>query len=195
VGPRFQHRGDRRHTGRSPYAGPARPGVFWSYESGHHVVGQAVVDAEGNTYFGSRDDHVYSISRTGGLRWERDLGGDIYSTPALDGQGHLFIGADSDFFFCLDAETGEVLWDLRAEDDVDTGIAVGPDGPHYFGARDQLWAVAPGRTPPGPFRLRVHIFRPPPAPAFPAPALAPSLSAVIPPPTTPPCAISPCPAV
>src|SRR5690349_12704622 len=51
-GPPAQHRGDRRHTGRSPYVGPARPGVFWSYESAHHIVGQAVVDADGNAYFG-----------------------------------------------------------------------------------------------------------------------------------------------
>jgi outer membrane protein assembly factor BamB len=156
-----QHRGDRRHTGRSPYAGPARPGVFWSYESEHHVVGQAVVDDEGNTYFGSRDDHVYSISRTGGRRWERDLGGDVYSTPALDGEGHLFVGSDSDFFFCLDAETGEIVWNLRADDDVDTGVAIGPDGTLYFGAGQELWAVAPDGTTRWRFRVRVKIFSTP----------------------------------
>jgi outer membrane protein assembly factor BamB len=161
VGPPGQHRGDRRHTGRSPYAGPGRPGVFWQYESGHHVVGQAVVDDAGNAYFGSRDDNVYSVSRTGGLRWQRDLGADIYSTPALDGQGHLFVGADSDFFFCLDAETGEVLWNLRAEDDVDTGIAIGPDGTLYFGAGQELWAVAPDGTTRWRFGVRVKIFSTP----------------------------------
>ena len=108
-GPPTEYRGDRRHTGRSPFVGPSRPGVFWETETRHHVVGQAVVDRDGNAYFGSRDHFFYSVSRTGGLRWRRDLGGDIYASPALDGNGHVYIGSDSNFFFCLDAATGEVV--------------------------------------------------------------------------------------
>lgn len=160
-GPPLTYRFDRRHTGQSPYAGPARPGVFWQLDTHHPVVSQPVVDAEGNVYVGSRDHVFYAISRTGGVRWRRDLGGDIYSSAALDGQGHVYVGSDADFFFCLDQESGEVLWDIHTDFDVDTGITIGPDGTIYFGSGEELWAVdAEGHTR-WRFRARVKIFSAP----------------------------------
>jgi outer membrane protein assembly factor BamB/ABC-type transporter MlaC component len=160
-GPPTEYRGDRRHTGRSPFVGPARPGVFWQTETEHHVVGQAVVDRDGNAYFGSRDHFFYSVSRTGGLRWRRDLGGDIYASPALDGQGHVYVGSDSNFFFCLDAATGEVVWDVRTEGDVDTAVAIGPDGTLVFASGEEVWAVAPDGTTRWRFHARIKIFSAP----------------------------------
>lgn len=159
--PPLQYRGDRRHTGQSPYAGPARSGVFWQLDTHHPVVGQPAVDAEGNTFVGSRDHVFYSISRTGGVRWRRDLGSDIYSSAALDGEGHVFAGSDADFFFCLDAATGEVLWDLHTDFDVDTGITIGPDGTIYFGSGEELWAVDGEGHVRWRFRARVKIFSAP----------------------------------
>lgn len=159
--PPLAYRGDRRHTGQSPYVGPARPGVFWQLDTHHPVVGQAVVDREGNVYVGSRDHTFYSISRTGGVRWRRDLGSDIYSSPVLDEHGHVFIGSDADYFFCLDVNTGEVVWDIRTDFDVDTGITIGPSGIIYFGSGEELWAVnADGETQ-WRFRARVKIFSAP----------------------------------
>lgn len=159
--PPLSYRGDRRHTGQSPYAGPARPGVFWQLDTHHPVVSQPVVDRDGNAYVGSRDHVFYSISRTGGVRWRRDLGGDIYSTAALDDHGHVLVGSDADFFFCLDATDGEVLWDIHTDFDVDTGIAIGPDGTIYFGSGEELWAVDGEGHPRWRFRARVKIFSAP----------------------------------
>lgn len=159
--PPLQYRGDRRHTGQSPYAGPARAGIFWQLETHHPVVSQAAVDADGNTFIGSRDHVFYSISRTGGVRWRRDLGSDIYASALLDDHGHVFVGSDADFFFALDAATGDVLWDLRTEYDVDTGITLGPDGTIYFGSGTDLWAVSPEGEPRWRFRARVKIFSAP----------------------------------
>jgi outer membrane protein assembly factor BamB len=125
------------------------------------VVSQAVVDRDGTAYVGSRDHVFYAISRTGGVRWRRDLGSDIYSSAALDDHGHVFVGSDADFFFCLDAATGDVVWDLHTDFDVDTGITIGPDGTLYFGSGEELWAVDPDGHARWRFRARVKIFSSP----------------------------------
>ncbi len=155
-----QYRGDRRHTGRSSFAGPGTAARYWSYETGSHVVGQAVVGDDGTLYIGSRDHHIYALTPTGGLRWRRDLGSDVYSTPALH-DGRLYVGSDANFFFVLDAADGEVLVHLRTEGDVDTGIAVAPDGTAYFGAGQELWAVAPEGEVRFRFRANDKIFSAP----------------------------------
>lgn len=145
-GPPRQYRGSARHTGRSSFAGPGRAERFWAFETEGHVVGQPVVGPDGTVYVGSRDHHLYALTPTGGVRWRRDLGSDVYSTPALH-EGRLYAGSDANFFFVLDAQTGDVIVHLRTEGDVDTGIAVGPDGTAYFGAGPELWAVgADGRV-------------------------------------------------
>lgn len=160
------HRGDPRHTGRSRFVGPARAERYWSYETGNHVVGQAAIGHDGTVYAGSRDHHIYALDPVGGsVRWRRDLGGDVYSSPALyTGPGPrelLYVGADSNFFFVLDAASGDVVVSLRTEGDVDTGIVVADDGTAYFGAGQELWAVAPDGTVRFRFRAEDKIFSSP----------------------------------
>jgi outer membrane protein assembly factor BamB len=124
------------------------------------VVGQPVVGEDGTVYVGSRDHFVYALTPTGGLRWRRDLGSDVYSSPALH-EGLLYVGSDANFFFVLEASTGEVRVHLRTEGDVDTGIAVGEDGTAYFGAGQELWAVAADGTVRFRFRANDKIFSAP----------------------------------
>ncbi len=140
------HRGDRRHTGRSSFTGPAHAERAWRTETRGPIVGQAVVGDDGSIYVGSRDHHVYALSpEDGAIRWQRDLGDDVYATPALHtepgGRTLLYVGSDADRFFILDAVSGEVLVDVRTDGDVDTGIAVAPDGVAYFGSGTDLWAI------------------------------------------------------
>jgi outer membrane protein assembly factor BamB len=161
-GPPLESRGDRRHTGRSGTVGPSSATLRWSFDVHGNVAGAAVVDAEGNAWVGSLDHHVYAIAADGSARWNRDLGGPVYVTPALDpAAGRLYVGADSDYFFCLDAATGEVLWHLRTEGDVDTGIAFAPDGSLIFSAGEDVWSVARDGTPNWRFHARVKIYSAP----------------------------------
>ncbi len=160
------HRNDTRHTGRSRFLGPARAERYWTFETGHHVVGQAVVGHDGTVFVGSRDRHVYALSASGGsAQWRRDLGGDVYASPALytdaEGTELLYVGSDSNYFFVLDAATGDVRVNLRTDGDVDTGIVVAPDGTAYFGAGAELWAVAPDGTVRFRFRANDKIFSSP----------------------------------
>lgn len=139
-GPPRQFRHDRRHTGRSPYAGPASSELAWSVGTGGHVSAQPVVGDDGTIYVGSHDHHLYAISPAGEVRWRRDLGGPIYSTAAL-ADGRVYVGSDADFFFAIDGERGEVIWHLATDDDADTGIAIAPDGTLVFGAGSDVIAV------------------------------------------------------
>lgn len=160
-GPPREYRGDRRHTGRSPFVGPTGANRAWAFDTGGNIAGQAVVDDDGTVYVGSLDHFVYALAPDGTERWRRDLGGSVFSTPALDASGHLYVGADSDYFFCLDAATGEVLWHFQTEGDVDTGIAIAPDGDLVLGAGEHVWRVAPDGTPRWRFRARVRVFSAP----------------------------------
>ena len=162
AGPPRTARGDRRHTGRSDAAGPGSPTLLYRASVHGNVAGQAVVDAEGNAWVGSLNHHVYAFDPSGTERWNRDLGGPVYVTPALDAAGErLYVGADSDFFFCLDAATGEVVWHLRTEGDVDTGIALAPDGSIVFAAGEDVWSVASDGTPRWRFHARIKIYSAP----------------------------------
>lgn len=162
AGPPLESRGDRRHTGRSAFAGPATATVRNRFDTHANIAGAAVVDAEGNAYVGSLDHHVYAIGADGLERWNRDLGGPVYATPALDPEAHrLYVGSDSDFFFCLDANTGEVIWHLRTEGDVDTGVAFAPDGTLVFSAGEDVWKVARDGTPQWRFHARIKIYSAP----------------------------------
>jgi outer membrane protein assembly factor BamB len=161
-GPPLSSRGDRRHTGRSAAVGPAAATVRYRFDVHGNVAGAAVVDAEGNAWVGSLDHHVYAIGADGRERWNRDLGGPVYVTPALDPvAGRLYVGSDSDYFFCLDAATGEVIWHLRTEGDVDTGIAFAPDGSLVFSAGEDVWSVTTDGTPRWRFHARIKIYSAP----------------------------------
>jgi len=155
-----QFRGDARHTANSSLAGPTDGAEVWSVETGGHVSGQPVVGPDGTVYFGSHDHHLYAVDPTGRVLFRRDLGGEVYSTPALV-EGRLFVGSDADFFFCLDARSGEVQWHLRTDDDADTGVAVAPDGTLVFGAGRDVFAVTPQGQVRWRFRTGLKVFSTP----------------------------------
>ena len=68
--------------------------VQWEFQTGHQVNGGALVYGEA-VYFGSTDQHVYSLSRRSGqLRWKFRTGGAITATPVRNEQGTLlYIGS------------------------------------------------------------------------------------------------------
>ncbi len=155
-----QARGNRRHTGRTSRRGPQTSTRAWTFTTQQNVVGQAVEGPNGVVYIGSRDRNLYALNPDGSALWQRDLGADIYSTPALVGDV-VYAGSDANFFFILDAATGEVRTHLRTEGDVDTGIAVNDAGYAFFGAGRDLWSVTPQGTVAWRFRAGDKIFSSP----------------------------------
>ena len=79
-------RGDPRHSGVFPGAGPALTGVRWSFQTRGPVRGSAVI-ASGRVFVGSADGRLYALELTSGrLLWSTELGGAVSSTPAVSGE-------------------------------------------------------------------------------------------------------------
>ena len=109
----------------------------------------AAVVAGGTVYFGSSADHkVYALdAATGRERWAFFTRGPVRLAPAVSGD-RVLAGSDDGHLYCLDRETGALLWKHRAgpSDEklvgngrmvsrwpVRGGVAV-RDGVAYFGA-------------------------------------------------------------
>ncbi|MDE2142770.1 MAG: PQQ-binding-like beta-propeller repeat protein [Elusimicrobia bacterium] len=71
--------------------------------------------ADGIVYFASGDGFAYAVdAASGAIRWKSDVQAiDGMSSPLL-ADGRLFFGGSHpDFFFALNAKTGEILWKRR----------------------------------------------------------------------------------
>ncbi len=94
-------------------------GIIWS---------TAVIDDQGQLYFGADDDHLYAVDTARGeVTWRRRLGQcaparapgpegmrcDVDGGPTLSAQGDLYVGADGLYRVSRD---GEVLWHHPAQD-------------------------------------------------------------------------------
>jgi len=156
-GPPRMFRNDRRHTGRSPYRGPAAAERAWVFETGGRINGQAVVAEDGTIYIGSHDHFLYAVSPHGVLRWKKDLGDAIYASPLVDSAGNVYVGSDANSFFSYSPE-GELRFRLATEGDADTGAVQAADGTIHFAAGPHLYALDTDGTVKWRFEAREKIF-------------------------------------
>lgn len=75
-------------------------GVDESAERG--IASGALVDVDGNVYFGAQDDYVYSLTSEGRLRWIFGVGADVDAAPILARDGLLVVGCDDGFVYAID---------------------------------------------------------------------------------------------
>lgn len=124
---------------------------IWHF-SGEHVDGSPITDGN-SVYFGTGygSDRVYCLdSRSGKEKWMVELDYPAWGSPALD-DGKIYLGIGNGNFLesdqepggaaiCLDAKSGELLWQYEAMDSVITTIAIyksqKSNNEAYFGSRD-----------------------------------------------------------
>ncbi len=147
------HRGDNRRSGATVEAvdvplvlqwvfrSPRAPRPAWPMpaeelprthaDNAHHVV-----VAGGVAYFGSSvDDHVYAIDLARGtIRWRFAAEGPVRFAPAIAG-GRVYFGSDDGYVYCLDGQTGKLLWRYR----------VGPNATKVLG-NERMISTWPIRT-------------------------------------------------
>ncbi|MCB9594960.1 MAG: PQQ-like beta-propeller repeat protein [Sandaracinaceae bacterium] len=133
------YRGGVRHTGRSPFRGPASAARAWQHEIGARISAQSVLGEDGTIYVGAHDHRFYAISPTGEERWSVPMHQKVWSAAAVVGDT-VFVGSDADAFFALDTANGHTRWRIRAEGDADGAPAI-YDGHVYFTAGPHLYAV------------------------------------------------------
>jgi outer membrane protein assembly factor BamB len=132
--PMFGH--DAQHSGRSPFAAPARPSLRWSRPGG--AATSPILGPDGVLYLAGQG-WLAALGPDGAQRWTLPLeasGGE----PALAPDGTLYVRTGrfglSSALTAVDAARGRVRWTVEAPDSHYLGYAttIGPDDAVYFGA-------------------------------------------------------------
>ncbi|MBS0205195.1 MAG: PQQ-binding-like beta-propeller repeat protein [Planctomycetes bacterium] len=81
----------------------------WKFTTSDAILGK-IVPAANSFYFGSRDGHMYGLSKSGKLETKYNVQDPIISSPAL-GTNHLYCSTVSGRLYCLDRKTLKPVWD------------------------------------------------------------------------------------
>jgi len=110
--------------------------VIWKFEADYEVFSSPAV-AYGKVYVGeglhyTEDAKFYCVDvQTGGLVWHFQTNNHTESSPAIS-DGKVYFGAGEDGVYCLNAETGEKIWQYPGVHVDSSPIVV--DGWCYFGS-------------------------------------------------------------
>jgi len=83
--------------------------VDWRFAAEEKVFTTPAVDADGTSYVGSQDDHVYAIDPEGRLRWSYRTGGDVDGSLVLGDDGSIYAGSDDGHVHALRRD-GTLRW-------------------------------------------------------------------------------------
>jgi outer membrane protein assembly factor BamB len=109
------------------YQAPAAPKLAWSSAEGRTIEGKLIgsrirfddafrtVIVGGKVYFGSTVDHQLHCRdvATGKTLWSFVTGGPIRLAPTVD-TGRVFFGSDDGRVYCVDAQSGTLIWQRQA---------------------------------------------------------------------------------
>ena len=134
------YRGNLQRTGCFARKGPREPReVFWTFETPpllHDDDNESVTSPvlEGGALYVCSIQHVFRRDpATGREKWNFKIPGMVLASPAV-ADGMVYIGSDmGDFFYALDAETGQPRWKFTADTQTTAAVA---DGVVYVGCLD-----------------------------------------------------------
>ena len=114
---------------------------LWQYETSENDCYHPVVDTEGNVYFCEKNGYVYSVSKSGSLRWKgADKSGYTYSGFALGSDGKAYISqyAGDKNLVSFDMATGSmsVVYAIGAQ--TMSPVIIGPDCRIYYGLNPDI---------------------------------------------------------
>jgi outer membrane protein assembly factor BamB len=142
--PWIMHRHDNARSGTTTSTAPNTNKTAWSvsaiYPRGPPLVyGGKVLFA---TY-----SNIYALDETTGVELWHSITLNSLTSPMTMTNGRIYIGSSSGYLYCLDAETGQKLWEQQVTST--GGIYTSPvvsNGRVYFGTTDDapaynLWAL------------------------------------------------------
>ncbi|MFC1476116.1 PQQ-binding-like beta-propeller repeat protein [Candidatus Zixiibacteriota bacterium] len=125
--PMFRH--DLRHTGRTPYTGPASPVVAWSYPTDQGIASSPTIGHDGTIYVGVGWKHLHypddsfadscllAINPDGSLKWCLPSWKGFFSSPTIGDEGVIYTTSLSGSLLAIEDLTtyGNVLWERNLE--------------------------------------------------------------------------------
>lgn len=108
---------DREKTGRSPFTlgNLSVPERVWETSLRQHPLkgpeSTAVIDADGNLYFGCHDNCIYSLNAQGAVRWQFVTEDKVYASPVLL-NNNLFFCCNKADVISLDLD-GNLRWSFN----------------------------------------------------------------------------------
>lgn len=106
----------------------------WTVDLSSRSRHRAAAGAEA-LYFALEDGRLVALSLAGEMLWAQRLAGTL-SEPAAAAD-RVFVGSTNNFFYALDADTGQLEWKWRAGGDV-VGAAADDKGGVYFASLDNI---------------------------------------------------------
>ena len=137
----FHH--DPRHTGHSPFAGPATPALKWPpFSTGYTVQSSPSLAADGTIYIGSFNNNLYAMDSSNGTQqWVFHTDGGIYSSPAVATDGTIYVGSEDDNLYAINPD-GTPQWAFLTGCQINSSPVIGSDGTIYVGSNDgHLYAI------------------------------------------------------
>jgi len=133
-----------QRIGRTPSSTVDNPGIEkWRFKTlgAGGVDSGAVIDDEGNIYFGCKDFRVYSLYSNGTLRWTYKTGQPVYSTPVLNADGTIYIASCDWYLYALHSN-GNLKWKFNLQGISFSSPVLADNGTIYVGTSEgKLFAV------------------------------------------------------
>ena len=94
-----------QRSGRSPYTGPERPKLKWSFTTGTYISSSPAIGADGTIYVGSADNNLYAVNPDGSQKWSFTTGSAVHSSPAIGADGTIYVGSFDNKLYAISGET------------------------------------------------------------------------------------------
>ena len=147
--PMFHH--DPQSTGRSPYRGPQKGRIKWTFKSGGTIYSTVVIGADGTIYFPVTNwDHadssgLYALSPNGKLKWWVPILLVSEVQPLVAADGTIFIVGGFHLHLYAINPDGGLKNEFNFSFELSTSINIGKDGTLYVAAENtekgELYAV------------------------------------------------------
>ncbi|MBI1389338.1 MAG: PQQ-binding-like beta-propeller repeat protein [bacterium] len=104
AAPNETFHGNNQRTGLSPYAGPDKPEIKWTFYADSSFYASPLVGADGQIYIGSTDNFLYALEPDGSLNWTFEAQDSIFSTPALAYESDIIVADHSGTVYSVNAD-------------------------------------------------------------------------------------------
>ena len=99
---------------------------LWEYRLQPRIVGAPALSADGHVLFATADDHLYSLTGGGSLRWKVDMGQPISQGPAIAEDGTIYQACRDEL--AAFSPGGQKLWSCEIAGNLLAPLAIGTGG-------------------------------------------------------------------